>query len=1140
MNALRNLTFYIFNFTLILQVAAMSLEEGFMNPPPAARSQVWWHWMNGNVTKEGITADLEAMARAGVGGAYVFDVPTGIPEGKVRFASDAWFDMLAHANAEAKRLGLEISIANCPGWSSSGGPWVKPEDSMKVVVCTERVVRGGEKIAEGPPFPAAAVTHGFYRDIATLAFPRPAAATVDPKDYGMVTTFKPGDAAAVFRFKKPFPLTGLSLDIGVAGGYRDGVVKVDVSEDGETFRTVVNRMTVYPFRFGRRDDKLFVPVSEKGEPIAVRAFKVVVDLAVETAMPGKVWEGTKSVRPSGAKGLKSPSQRVRAIRPEARARIPEFKAKTFAMRAKIHGYPYAAPQGLAVDPARIVDLTGKETGWTAPAGTDWVVARFGYASNGEGPHPATAGGKGLEVDKLSKAALGRFFAGYVDKVLARCGPVSPKGGLCGVLVDSYEVNGQNWTDGFEKIFKERRGYDLVSRLPILSGRVVGSPEETERFLSDFRRTISDLFAENYAGEFHRLARARGLRFSLEGYGSQPCDDLKYARHCDIPMGEFWAGNTAGLTVNSRVGATLNCRFPGFIAHVWGQRVVGAEAFTSTKERWDRAPVYYKAQGDRAYCQGVNRLVYHTWAHQPWTNPANYPGMTMGFIGSNFNRTQTWWEDGAPGLLAYQARCQWMLQEGVTAADVLVFAGDGTSGFGLDLSRWHDHDLVGENAFGLGRQWDVCNGEAIRAVRAEGGQIVAPSGARYNAVAVLPNIPVDPESQAALNRLVAQGVVVAPAAEVHAALVARGIGPDVVCLTKECSKDFRWIHRKTGGPRSVAAETAADAQQRVPPEVGDEWYFVALPNEQAVSFELSFRVSGKVPEIWNPETGRVSKPSAWSEKGGRTKVRLDFDPFGSAFVVFREDVTEAGGPRSRAAEKDADARQRVPPVHAETAADARQRVPPIQLPGPWKVTFPIGWHFGADEAKTVEWPELKDWSTDDDPDIRYFSGTATYQIKVPSVPYVASVSSFSRIFLDLGDVKHIATVTVNGKTFPVLWKPPYRVDVTDALGGPRCCAAETAADAQERVPPVLDISIRVTNLWPNRLIGDDALPEGDAVYNKPTTRWKGGGLKSIPPRVYEGKPSPTGRHTFTTWRHWKKGDKLLPSGILGPVRIEISE
>ena len=213
---------------LALSGAAFSgdaLREGFENPPKPARSQTWWHWMNGNVTKEGITADLEAMARAGIGGAYIFDVPCGIPPGKVRFASDGWYDMLAHANAEAKRLGLDLSLANCGGWSSSGGPWIKPEDSMKHVVYTESTVRGGSSLKALPPQPEN--KHGFYRDIATLAFPTPAAEKLDPKQFGMVTTFKPGDATAVFKFKKPFPLSGVSLNVEARSGYLCGTVKIE-------------------------------------------------------------------------------------------------------------------------------------------------------------------------------------------------------------------------------------------------------------------------------------------------------------------------------------------------------------------------------------------------------------------------------------------------------------------------------------------------------------------------------------------------------------------------------------------------------------------------------------------------------------------------------------------------------------------------------------------------------------------------------------------------------------------------------------------------------------------------------------------------------------------------------------------------
>ena len=352
----------------------------------------------------------------------------------------------------------------------------------------------------------------------------------------------------------------------------------------------------------------------------------------------------------------------------------------------------------------------------------------------------------------------------------------------------------------------------------------------------------------------------------------------------------------------------NSRFPGFIAHVWGQRFVGAESFTSAQgERWNRDPFAYKAQGDRAFCQGINRIIYHRWAHQPWTNPANYPGMTMGPHGSHFERTQTWWEDGAPAWLRYQARCQWMLQEGRAASDVLVFAGDSPTGYGLDLSRWHDYALVGENAFGLGRQWDICGGEAVIAARAENGEVVAPSGARYKAIAVLPRILTDPASQAALDRLAAQSVPVVPSTDVDKTLAARGLGPDFACLTPSCANDIRWIHR-----------LAPD---------GSEVYFVALPNESPVSLAAAFRITGRTPEIWDPETGRASKPADWHAENGRTVVRLDFDPSGAAFVVFRPKESQGlsqSGETLLAA--------------TENATGAQERVPPLLIDGPWEVTF----------------------------------------------------------------------------------------------------------------------------------------------------------------------------------------------------------
>ena len=1044
-----------------------ALLDGFAAPPASARPHVWWHWMNGNVTKEGITADLEAMARAGIGGAQIFDVSDGIPAGDVAFCSDAWFDMLHFANEEAKRLGIELALSNCSGWSSSGGPWVKPEDSMKHVVFTERVVRGGERLEA---LSAPTNTHGFYRDLAVLAFPRPAAEAIDPADYGMKVKYSPDKCKSVITFDRPFPLSGVSLDVDVSARHLDALVTVEA--DGRK----VAEQTVYTARYGDRDDAIFIPVNGgAGRAADVSVVKVTCDLTAQTTLPDPAGGGVVTIRPPNAKGLASKQQRVTAVRPEARARIPEFSMKVFDMRARIQGIPYVAGPDQTVDSARIVNLTGR-TDWIAPAGTDWVVVRLGYASNGIGPRPATPAGAGLEVDKLSKPALARFFAGYVDKVLARLGPVSPKGGLNNVLVDSYEVGCQNWTDGFEHIFKERRGYDIVPWLPILTGRIVASPAETERVLADFRRVISDLFVENYAAEFQRLCHARGVLFSLEGYGSAPCDDLRYARRCDVPMGEFWAGNASSKNPAARLGGMGNCRFPGFIAHVWGQRFVGAESFTSAEgERWNRDPFAYKAQGDRAFCQGINRIIYHRWAHQPWTNPANYPGMTMGPHGSHFERTQTWWEDGAPTWLRYQARCQWMLQEGVAAADVLVFAGDSPTGYGLDLSRWHDYALVGENAFGNGRQWDICGGEAIIAAHAENGLVVVPSGARYKAIAVLPNIAIDPASQAALDRLAAQGVPVVRGTDVDKTLAARGVGPDFACLTPSCAEDIRWIHR-----------LAPD---------GSEVYFVALPNETPVSLVAAFRVTGRTPEIWDPETGHATKPTDWYAEDGRTVVRLDFDPSGATFVVFRQKETQG------------------------LTTPARTTCPFSQVvDGPWEVSFLDG--RGA-PSSPVTFDLLVPWDRHADDGIRYYSGSAVYK-KTVSIP---RSKPGERVFLDLGDVKNVATVTVNGKIFPVLWKPPYRVDITDAL--PPFSATSHPS------PYTLHLSLKITNLWPNRLIGDDVLP-CDATYGM--TAKGNGGIQSIPRRVFEGKPSPTGRHTFTTWRLWKKNEQLLPSGLIGPVRL----
>ena len=995
--------------------SADRLREGFADPPREARPHVWWHWMNGNVSKAGITADLEAMAAAGIGGAQIFDVYDGIPPGPVAFNSPLWFEMLKHANDEAKRLGIELCLANCSGWSSSGGPWVKPADSQKHLVFAETTVKGGAVFSGR--LARAQDQYGFYRDLRVVAFPRPATERICAGDYGAETKIENG-SAAVTRFMRPFPLTGVALKF--KGGGRHVIAKVTVEVDtGNGFEKIVKDAETYPMRYGFADERIFVPASAEGV-VALR-------VSVEN-------------RPDGSKLV--------AMTPEARARVAEEGAKTFALRSRIAGLANSARPDAVVDENRVLDLTAAMAAdglldWRAPEGVEeWVVLRVGYAADGARCRPPTPCGDGLEVDKLSKAALGRFFTeGYIDHALSVLGPVSPEGGVNALIVDSYEVIAQNWTDGLETNFAARAGYDLTRFLPVFTGRIVGSVERTDAVLTDFRNTLADLFAENYAAEFQRLCHERGLQFYLEGYGSAPCDDLRYSRHCDVPMGEFWASKKSTPIPKGEVGGILNCIWPGFIAHVWGQRFVAAESFTTDESgRWDRDPFGYKAQGDRVFAAGVNRIIYHRWAHQPWTETANYPGMTMGPHGSHFERTQTWWRDAAPVWLRYQARCQYLLQQGTTAADLLVVASGRAPSCGLDLTRWHEYGGVACDRFGRGVQWDLCGEDALAASRQVNGKTVTPGGAVYPHVMKL-------------------GEAVPK------------IEPDFDCADDDLYRRLRWIHRRT--------------------DAGDEIYFVALPNVEETTFEVSFRQQRGEPEIWEPETGVCHRPFAWRRENGRTFVTLAFAPSGSAFVIFRPNATEG--------------LEEVPvPVKTDRAR---------AVEGPWQVRFLDG--RGAPEAVQT-FNRLMPWNESSEPGIRYYSGSAVYTRTVDLSSVVG------RVVLDLGEVKNVAVVTVNGVTYPCLWRPPYRVDITDAV----------------RRNPKAKLSIRVTNLWPNRLIGDDAL-ECDAVYRErqgATEFEMKDGILSIPERVWKGEASPTGRHTFTTWRLWTKDEALLPSGLLGPVTV----
>ena len=1010
------------------------LSAGFREPPRASAPFTWWHWMNGNVTKAGITADLEAMAKVGLGGAQVFDVSVGIPEGEVRFGSDAWFDMLVHAHREAKRLGLQLCVVNGSGFSNSGGPWVTPADSMKALTATEVPVTGPSRFAAALPLPPE-VTHGglsrgFYRDVAVLAVRAPAGEKRAVKG-------RPCTAGEV-RFTIRGPLTK---------GWRTTVAVTVEAVDGAERRTLLS-IPDYPLRVGLNAECL--PRTLRFPTTTSREFRLKVDFR------GKEREGFE-------------------VTDVAFGRFPRLDGRTLTVQAGIAARRsiYAGDvhereirtDATAIDRAQTVDLTARvgadgRLDWEVPAG-DWSIVRIGYASLGKCNYPATPGGFGLEVDKLDPAAVERHFNAYLGRVVKACG-IEPgsdptdRTGLNAALVDSYEVGGQTWTAGFERYFAKCAGYDIRPWLPAFAGFAVESVAATTKFFADFREAVSERFAEAYPDTLARCCHAAGLAFASECYGHPATDDFRWAWNVDLPMDEFWAYfKGAGESAMQSWLTGFTGIYPrASVAHFRGLRYFGAEAFTcfAPHGRWRQNPWSYKARGDEMYALGINRMVYHRYAHQPWTDPPRYPGMTMGSVGTHFERTQTWWEFAWPWI-RYQARSQFLLQEGRFAPDYLICAGEGAPNFGMN-----------EFTPPAGFLSDSCSLALLKRFEVRDGRIVAPSGLSYRVLVVPPGSCRSDAAREEFRRLAAAGVTVifeAPSAD---PLRLAGLVPAFLC-----GEPVSWTHRVYGD--------------------GTEGFFLARADETAKEVECSFSATGRVPEIWNAEDGSIVRAARWREEGGRTVVTVPFAARGACFVMFRP-----------------------PELCAAETLDARRAVPCAEFAGPWRVSFPTNWYSGGAAVRTETMPRLRDWTSFADPDLRYFSGTATYEAEL-AVPAAARADG-ARLELDLGDVQNFAEVSVNGRTFAPLWRPPFRVDVTEALG---------------RGVSVAKVRVRVANLWPNRLIGDDRLPGGPA--------WKpSGGLAEMPEFVRKGLPDLDGHRTFTTWRHWKKDEAPLPSGLLGPVRL----
>jgi len=889
-----------------------TLESLFRSPPDSARARTWWHWMNGNVSEVGITRDLEAMKEAGLGGFQLFQI-SGMPKGPVDFQGAEHTRLLKHAAAEARRLGLEFEMHNCAGWTSSGGPWITPELSMQQVVWTETYADGGQRLEIDLPRPFA--KRDYYRDACVIAFPslqgeaqamrdllRRLTSSSGPVDRTALDhsniegglTLSPGadntPGYLLLEFEQPFTARSVALfakaaATGPGGGPRGSGPDclLETSDDGVSFRPVhdfVSRRVVID------DSEADCPAIANFDAVTARFFR----LSVRSAT------------------------RVIDIKLAASSRIGQWTAKANykSLTGKIiPGVTSAAPvssdyavnDGMVISPATVVDLSGRmdsngRLAWDAPEG-NWTILRLGSTTVGIENHPATDGGAGLECDKFSKEAIEFHFERFFGEMLPTLQAMS-KDVVVGALIDSYEVGFQNWTPDFPEEFEERQGYSLLPFVATMTGRIVGSVETSERFLWDMRRTQADMMADNYYGRFAELCREHDMISFAEPYSGGPYEEMQAGSRVDVPMGEFWSAGSQSLLDET------NLTLVSSIAHVNGKRIVAAESFTGqmVNAKWQEYPFGLKAHGDWIYTVGVNRFVFHRFAHQP--HPDAAPGMTMGGVGSHFDRTNTWYTR-AQSWFTYLARCQGMLQEGLYVADVAYFIGE-------DAPLINPSPRELNPALPEGCACDTINSEAVfQRMDVAEGRIVLPDGMSYGMLLLKDQATMTVPMLARLRDLVSRGMCLIgpkpertpglagyPGADAELKSIADSLWGDI---DGEAVKEGRFgegrvfwglsfddIYRRLGLARDFActAATGDAAIHYIHRKSGDaDFYFITNHKRRAEELVCSFRIDGRQPELWDPVSGTITAAPVFEHGGGVTRMPIRLGPTASLFVVFRQ-------------------------------------------------------------------------------------------------------------------------------------------------------------------------------------------------------------------------------------------------------------
>lgn len=1120
----------------------------FAVPKGKSRVQTWWHWINANVSREGIERDLKAMGENNYGAAIIFNVSSGsTPEGSLKFNSPEWFDNFRFVVDTAKKYNMEIGIHNCDGWSEAGGPWITPELSMKKLSWSRMRAKGnGSKQTFKLPKPPS--IKNYYEDIAVVAYPafRPESIAVEKHVKGIkpatpdtkilsknwknlfderndtyftaVATKEKYDGFGIdIELDEPFEASSISLDLKWTWKLPEGTY-LAVSDDGKKYRKLCDlkfgSFSLHQ-KFPRTKSKYWRIMREKAYGVYQMSFNIA---SLELLREGQFPKSAPFI--TGLRQKVAAQKHNRAMPYDDTPVPPEVVIK---------------PSDIKVFTAKIKD--GGEFEWKVPQG-EWEIVRVGYTTNGVGVHPASPSGRGLESDKLSAEATDFHFDSYIAKMIDAAGGEAGKT-FKYVETDSWECGAQNWTRDMQREFKKLNGYDLMKYLPVLLGEVVESKEATEKFAADFRATTSHLVMKNFYGRLGERIRERGLMYESEPLTEASLNDqIEIFKHTDIPQNEVWQDYRNLKNVRVPEPATPN--FAVCASRFFGKTMTTCESLTQVQGNWADSPLVLKGKIDTILLSGMNAIVFHSYTHQP---DERVPGWQMEPWGSCINRKMPWF-NLARGFFDYISRSQYLLQQGKPDIHVLRLLGEEIPVLGglPNLERGYFSARM--------------NADCLKNyLRVEDGKFVSPGRIKFDMLEVAPDAVFKADTLAALKKMAEEGGIVC-GSKLKTYRTNKGGAEDEARWSQlngeifgDGSKNILQIGKgkvfvgysanetlaKLGVKKAFITDRNDIAVRKREHADGTVWYYVASCSGVDKTFDISFDTVGKNVEIWNPETAEKTAVYTLAEEGGYTTIPMKLRRNDSMFVVFSGErkspaVSEVSldgkkvfpnaktldfvDEKSPNISIDASGKLSVEffkggtvEVAYSNGKSALASVSGVRSPIKIKTPFIVEFQEKFDAPKTAEFKDFISWTEHSDVRVKNYSGIGVYKLEF-DFSDAAKLAKNERAYLKFDNIMEIGRVKVNGKLIGTLWKKPFVLDITAYI-----------------VNGANRIEVEVGNTWVNRCLYDASLPAEKRVTwaNTMNFHFPPKGQKALPNQGLD--------------KSWKQG--AIPSGIIGPVRVEFS-